>query len=157
MQRLHYHKSTSLTIAIVLSLLSVCPAFAIHSDANGTSFDFRYTERSTNSVTSYHYEISCETDAASATLNATYEDGASLAWVATDMDGDGKLECNADGASPILLNTEAPLHHLSLVVDGAVSISVQYAVASGVAHYEIVNEPPTVPHFVFLPTLLNSR
>ena len=153
MQRLHYHKSTSLAIAVLLILLSVCPAFALHSDANGTSFDFRYTERSTNSVTSYHYEITCETDAASATLNAAYEDGASLAWVATDTDGDGKLECNADGASPILLDTEAPIDHLSLVVDGAVSISIQRVTAGGASHYAIVGEPPVAPHFVYLPTL----
>ena len=153
MQRLHYHKLTCLAIAALLILLSISPAFALHSSADSVSFDFFYAERSTNSVTSYHYEIACEVDAGSTTLNATYEDGASLAWVATDIDGDGKLECNADGASPILLDTEAPLNHLSLVVDDDVSIIIQRVVADGAAHYEIVSDPPTAPHFLFLSTI----
>lgn len=153
MQRLHYHKLISLAIAILLIPLSVSPAFALHESTNNVPFDFFYVERSTNSVTSYYYEIACKVDAHSATLTATYEDGASLAWVAADIDGDGKLECNADGASPITLDSETPLEHLSLVVDGAVSVIIQRVVADGAAHYEIVGDPLTVPHFVFLPTI----
>lgn len=154
MQRLHYHKSVGLAIAVLLILLSVSPAFALHESTDNVSFGFSYVERSINSVTSYHYEMSCEVDAGSAILNATYEDGASLAWVATDIDGDGKLECNADGVSPITLDSETPLNHVSLVVDGAVSVVIQRVVADGAAHYEIVSDPPaTVPHFLFLPTI----
>ena len=153
MQRLHYHKSIGFAIAALLILLSISPAFALHSSADSVSFDFFYVERSTNSVTSYHYEIACEVNAAIAALTATYDDGASLAWDVSDIDGDGKLECNADGASPILLDTEAPLNHLSLVVDGAVSVVIQRVVANGAAHYETVADPPAAQHFVFIPTI----
>lgn len=154
MQRLHYHKSVGLAIAILLILLSVSPAFALHDSTDNVSLDFSYVERSTNSVTSYHYEIACEVDAHSATLTATYDDGVSIAWVAEDINNDGKLECQADGASPILFDTETPINHLSLVVDGAVSVVIQRVVADGAAHYETVGDPPTtVPHFLFLPTI----
>lgn len=153
MQRLHYHKLVGFAIAVLLILLSVSSAFALHSSADSVSLDFFYVERSTNSVTSYHYEMSCEVDATDAALNATYVDGASLAWDVSDIDGDGKLECNADGASPILLDTETPINHLSLVVDGAVSIIIQRVVANGADHYETVGDPPSVPHPIFFPTL----
>lgn len=154
MQRLYYRKLPPLAISILLILLSASPVFAIQSHANGVSLDFSYVERNTNGTASYHYEIACEVDALAATLNATYGDGASLAWVATDTDSDGKLECNADGTSPIVLNTETSLSYLSLVVDGAVSVVIQRVVANGAAHYETVADPPAAQHFVFIPTIL---